>query len=190
MTNELKAERSQLVWILPTIIGLTTLILWFLSVAQHRTQMHSLVHAGSVQVSQREAFEIWTDYTPIPLEAAGGLNVPIATFASPMYGLLYSYTSNLKRVVLFLGVILLWGYVGWVWDRRRACRDVPVKSRVIATLGVLFGIFIVCISLPMYNVGIIYKAAAVLWAFPICRHFSRYWKGPDPIRTESNGTNS
>lgn len=190
MTNERKAERLQLVWILPAIIGLTTMVLWSLSMAEHRAQMHSLARAGSVQVSQREAFEIWTDYTPIPLEAAGGLNAPIATFASPMYGLLYSYTSNFKRVLLFCGVFLLWGYVGWVWDRRRACRDVPVRSRVIATLGVLFGISIVCISLPMYHVGIIYKAAVILWAFLICRHFIRYWKDPNPIRSESNGTNS
>lgn len=164
--SEQKIAKYQAVWILPTIIGLTTTFLWLWSVTQHRAQM-------------RSAF--WTDETPIPLELAGGLNAPIATFASPMYGLLYSYTSNTKLLELLLGVILLWSYVGWVWDQRERRKTITVRSRVVAILGILFGIFIICMSVPMYHVGIFYKVAACLWALSICRHFSRYWRGPGEV---------
>ena len=159
--SEQRAAKSRWVWILPSIFGLATMLLWFWSVNQHRAQMRSV---------------LWTDDTTIPLIVAGALNAPIATFAYPMHELFYPSTSNLKLLVLFLGVIALWSYVGWVWDRRRGCRSVGVKSRVVATLGILFGIFMVCVSIPMYHVGIIYKVVACLWAISICRHFSRYWR--------------
>jgi len=165
--NEHGAAKSRLVWTLPVIFGLSTMFLWLWSVAEHRVQMQTA---------------LWTDNTTIPLVLAGGLNAPVATFAYPMYDLLYPDTSRLKRLGLFLGVILLWGYVGWTWDQRRQCRTVAARSRVVSILGVSFGIFTVCASIPMYHVGIIYKAAACIWAFSICRHFTRYWKGPSLSR--------
>jgi hypothetical protein len=162
--------KSRFVWILPVILGLTTLFLWFWSLAEFHALTRSMRADGFIPLE--------SDYTPIPLIVAGGLNAPVATFASPMYALLHSNASNVKRVLLFDGVILQWSYVGWVWDRRKACRTIVARSRVIAVLGVLFGVLIVCVSFPMYHVGIVYKTAAVLWALFICLHFGGYWKNP------------
>lgn len=170
VVNYQQIAKSRLVWILPVTLGAITLFLWFWSLAEYRALMHSTSVDGFTPM--------WTDYTPFPLILAGGLNAPIATFASPMYALLPSDESNVKRVLLFVGVILLWSYVGWTWDQPRRGRIVATKSRVVAIFGVLFGIFIVYVSIPMYHVGIFYKAVACLWALSICRHFIRYWRGP------------
>lgn len=153
---------------LPILFVLITVGLWwwaredYLSVAQ-----------------QENGLVVWTDYTPIPLEVAGALNVPVATFGYPLYRLVHEVTSRWELIALLLGVAVQWGYVGWVLDSRNA--SAPAKSRLRGALGVaglIYGVFVLLVSIPMYHVGVIYKGAAVVWAIFICWHFLSFLRRP------------
>jgi hypothetical protein len=150
--------------ILPIIAALLTLSLWFMARSDHETFIRS---AGS------EPGLVWTDYTPAPLQIAGALNAPVATFAYPMYHLLLEGATARELMRLLTGVILLWGYVGFVVDGR-GVSVIPVRAlRILCrTMGMLFAIFLLVVTIPMHHVSGIYVIAAVTWAVAIFLHFS------------------
>jgi hypothetical protein len=169
--------RLRLTWVLPVVFVLITSGLWFWSNAQYRAFVRSTITVNG-STPEWEALA-WTDYTPVPLELAGALNVPVATFAYPLYELLDRETSVVKLLVLLIGVGVQWSYVGWAWDSRRTRRS-SRAGRLFAMLGIFFGILVVFASMPMHHVAIIYKTAAIIWAVSICWHFARFFKKPTP----------
>ncbi len=157
--------RLRLAMLLPVFFTLLTSALWLSARAQYKAFIRSTVTVdGSAQDGQ-DWPESWTDYTPVSLEIAGALNVPVATFAYPLYQLLHKETSNWKLLGLLLGVTAQWAFVGWVFDTRKSHAR---PSRLLAVLGVQFGVFVLLVSTPMYHVALIYKGFAVLWSISIC----------------------
>lgn len=160
------AARSGLVWKLPILLAFITVVLWLWSAAQYR---------ASLRAALRPDFTpLWSDYTPIPLEIAGTLNAPVATFTSPLYQLVEPDATHFRLGVLLIAVVVQWMYVGWVLDRRRS-RLAHLDNRFAMAIGVGFGLFVFGISLFMHHVTLIYRAGAFIWCFLICWHFGRSW---------------
>src|SRR5262245_49824512 len=61
---------------------------------------------------------IWSDYTPLSIQVAGMLNIPVAAFGAPLYHVLQERTPTSELITLLLGVAILWGYIGWILDTR------------------------------------------------------------------------
>jgi hypothetical protein len=91
--------RLRLAWVLPVICTLLTSGLWFWSRTQYQAFGHSAVTVNASSPEWEGLPEIWTDFTPVPLEIAGALNAPVATFAYPMYQLLHSSTPKMEVVL-------------------------------------------------------------------------------------------
>jgi hypothetical protein len=103
------------------------------------------------------------------------LNIPVAIFGTPLYHLLHERTANSELIALLVGVAVLWAYIGWILDTRSAAPRAKSLLRSIAgVVGFLFGIFLFIASLPMFHVGLLYKAVALVWVFLICRHFLHF----------------
>ena len=114
---------------------------------------------------------MWTDYTPVPLEVAGAINVPVATFGYTLYQLLHDETKTWELLALLVGVAVLWAYIGFVVDTRKSpCKDTRLRH-IAGPIGFLFGIFVLVVTIPMNHVAAIYKGAAVIWSLVICAHF-------------------
>lgn len=121
----------------------------------------------------------WTDYTPIPVQVAGMLNVPVATFGYPLYHLLGKETNKWELVALLVGVAAQWSYIGWVVDTRASApSSKTLLRRVAGTVGFLFGVALTIATIPMYHVGLLYKAVGVVWSLLICRHFLNFFRNP------------
>ncbi len=105
--------RYRLTTLLPIFVALITSGLWLWSRQQYLSSVHPQV--GS------DWPVMWTDYTPVPLELAGALKAPVATFAYPLYHLLHADTPTWELLALLLGVAFLWTYVGFVLDTHKPC---------------------------------------------------------------------
>src|SRR5258708_1649688 len=106
------------------------------------------------------------------LQLAGMLNVPAATFGYPLYHLLHEDTSKWELIALLFGVAVQWSYIGWILDTRDGePRPQRVLRGVAGAMGLMFGVFILLATIPMYHVGLVYKAVGLVWSFLICRHF-------------------
>jgi hypothetical protein len=82
-------------------------------------------------------------------------------------------------MLLLAGVVGQWTYIGFVLDARPATTKRRTVSRVaLGIFGVLFGVFLIIVSMPMHHVAVIYKVAAVLWAAAICWHFGGFFRKP------------
>jgi len=159
--------RPRLTVLLPSVSVIVTSGLWVLA----RTQYLRFVcpPAGACPPN---GWGGWTDYTPFSLLVAGMLNIPVAILGAPLYHLLHERTANSELIVLLAGVAVLWSYIGWILDTRKAAPRPRSLLRIIAgAVGFLFGIFLLVATLPMFHVGIIYKAVTLVWVFFICRHF-------------------
>lgn len=170
--------------LLPVLFVLLTSFLWFWSRAQYKAFIRTTITANESSPEWQDWPEVWTDYTPAPLQLAGALNVPVATFAHPMYSLVHSDVKVLKLLALLLGVATQWGYVGWTWDVRSPRRN-RWPTRITAALGIPFSVFLLPASFSMYHVGVVYQASAVLWAGAIFWHSVRVLRRNDrnfPIR--------
>jgi UDP-N-acetylmuramyl pentapeptide phosphotransferase/UDP-N-acetylglucosamine-1-phosphate transferase len=100
------------------------------------------------------------------------LNGPVATFGYPLYHLLHDTGSTWERIVLLLGVAIQWGYIGWVLDNRNAAsRPRGLFRRIAAVTGFIFGVVLLLATIPMHHVGLLYKAAGLVWSFLVCGHF-------------------
>jgi hypothetical protein len=155
------ATRGGLVWKLPILLAFITVVLWLWSAAQYRAFL---------------GLALWTDYTPIPLEVAGALNAPVATFTSPLYELVQPDTTHLRLALLLIAVVVQWMYVGGVLDRQRS-HLTHLENRFVTAIGVGFGLFVLSISFFMHHVALIYRAGAFIWCLLICWHFGRSWRG-------------
>lgn len=163
-------SKPRMTVILPIFFACLTAALWFWSEAQYRAHVRSLAHVQRSATEWEGAW--WTDYTPIPLVIAGALNVPVATFVAPLYALVHPETSTWKLFVALLAVWLQWSYVGWVWDQRAPAPG-NLLRRAVAVVGILFGAFILIVSIPMFHVGYLYKCGAFVWAVSIWWHFGK-----------------
>jgi hypothetical protein len=97
--------------------------------------------------------------------------MPVAVFAQPLYRLLHDTVRKWELIVLLLGVVVQWSYIGWFLDRGNA----PLRARalrfVLAILGCVLGFLVLLESITMFHVGLLYKVAGVFCSFLIFRHF-------------------
>lgn len=164
--------------VLPVFLTCLTAVLWFWSESPYHAFVRSV---GNVKQSATEWEEVWwTDYTPAPLVVAGALNVPVATFVAPLYALVHPQVSIGKLLVALVAVYFQWGYIGWVWDRREST-PATLLRRIVAVVGMLFGVFILIVSIPMFHIGYVYKCAAVIWAVSIWWHFGKAFRRRTPV---------
>jgi hypothetical protein len=78
---------------------------------------------------------------------------------------------------LQVGVAVLWSYIGWILDTRNAApRPRSLLRSIAGAMGFLFGVFLLVATLPMFHVGLIYKAVTLVWVFLICRHFLLFFR--------------
>jgi hypothetical protein len=156
--------RYRLTVLLPIFVVLITAGLWLWS----RQQYSSFVHpqAGT------DWPLVWTDYTPVPLEVAGAINAPVATFAYPLYHLLHDESPKWKPVVLLLGVAILWTYVGFMLDAYIRTGKRIQLNRIAGAIGILFGLFVLLVTIPMHHIAAIYKAGVAVWSIAIWMHFA------------------
>jgi hypothetical protein len=105
------------------------------------------------------------------------LNIPVAIFGAPLYHLLQERTAHSELIALLIGVVILWSYIGWILDTRNAAPRPKSLLRIIAGAGgLLFGVFLLVATMPMFHVGFIYKADTLVWVFMICRHFLFFFR--------------
>jgi hypothetical protein len=111
------------------------------------------------------------------VQVAGILNIPVATFAYPLHRLLSEYTAKWELIALLIGVAIQSTYIGWTVD---AQNPVPFSAtllrRTAGTVGILFGVAVLLATIPVYHVGLLYKAAGVVWSFFMCRHFLTFFR--------------
>src|SRR5689334_12176233 len=63
-------------------------------------------------------------------------------------------------------------YIGWILDTRNAApRPKNLLRSIAGAGGLLFGVFLLVATMPMFHVGLIYQAVTLVWVFMICRHF-------------------
>jgi len=156
--------RLRLTVLLPVIAVLITFGLWQWSLEKYESRLYPKAEKNALPV-------MWTDYTPVPLEIAGAINVPVATFGYPLYHLLHDETKTRELIALLVGVAVQWGYLGFAVDTRKTLRAATMLGRVASALGFLFGVFILLVTIPMHHVSAFYKFAAVAWSLLICVHF-------------------
>jgi hypothetical protein len=165
-------SRPRLAVLLPGVSVILTSVLWMLA----RTQYLRFVcpPAGACPPN---GWVGWTDYTPFSLLLAGMLNIPVAVFGTPLYHLLEDRTSKSGLIALLVGVAVLWSYIGWILDARNAApRPKSLLRSIAGAVGFLFGIFLLVATMPIFHVGLICKAVALVWVFLICRHFLRFFR--------------
>jgi hypothetical protein len=162
--------RPRLAVLLPGVSVIVTSTLWVLA----RTQYLRFVCPPDGACS---GWVGWTDYTPFSLLVAGMLNIPVAIFGAPLYHLLQERTAHSELIGLLIGVAVLWSYIGWILDTRDAAPrpKSPLRS-IVGAVGLLFGVFLLVATMPMFHVGLIYKAVTLVWVFMICRHFLLFFR--------------
>ena len=165
--SKLTMSRFRLTFWLPIIFALLTSVLWFWAKEEYKTYIRGAVNGTTQQGVDWP--DVWTDYTPAPLQVAGAFNVPVATFASPLYQLLHRDTRMGKLLALLCAVVVQWTFVGWSWDRRKY-RTRTILGCTLGVVGIFFAIFILVTTMTMHHVTFIYKASGAVWAGAICWH--------------------
>jgi len=164
--------RPRLALLLPSVSVIVTSVLWVFA----RTQYVRFV-CPPTEACPPTGWVGWTDYTPFSLLVAGMLNIPVAVFGTPLYHLLEERTSKSELIALLVGVAVLWSYIGWILDTRNAApRPKSLLRSIAGAVGFLFGIFLLVATLPIFHVGLIYKAVALVWVFLTCRHFLLFFR--------------
>jgi hypothetical protein len=162
-------KRPQFAVLFPSVSLVITFVLWLWARAQylrHVCPPDGLCQPGS--------WILWTDYTPIALQLAGMLNVPVAIFADPLYHLSNERPNKWELLALLLCVGILWSYIGWIVDTRNVAPRPKTRLRSLAgASGFLFGVLLLFATVSMHHIGLLYKAVALAWSFLICRHFLR-----------------
>jgi hypothetical protein len=150
--------------LLPSVSVIVTSALWMFA----RTQYLHFVCPPAGACPPPNGWVVgWTDYTPFSLLVAGMLNIPVAIFGAPLYHLLHEHTANSELIALLAGVAVLWSYIGWILDTRNAApRRKSILRSIAGAAGFLFGIFLLVATLPMFHVGLFYKAVTLI--FDIC----------------------
>lgn len=163
--------RPRLAVLLPSLSVIVTSALWVLA----RTQYLRFVcpPAGVCP----NGWVGWSDYTPFSLLVAGMLNIPVAIFGAPLYHLLQESTANSELTALLVGIAVLWSYIGGILDARNAAsRPKSLLRSTAGAVGFLFGLFLLVATLPMFHVGLIYKAVTLIWVLLIWRHFLLFFR--------------
>jgi hypothetical protein len=124
----------------------------------------------------------WSHYTPPALQIAGALNVPIASFAAPLYGLMQASIRRWKLLLWGLAIPVQWFVIGWRLDKRGERPTIRTPLRVIGGLvGCFLALFLLVVNIPMFHVGIVYKTASVLWALALLRYFGQFLRKPPMV---------
>ena len=98
-------------------------------------------------------------------------------FWSSSISLTAKRTAHSELIALLIGVAVLWSYIGWILDTRNAApRPKSLLRSIAGAVGLLFGIFLLVATMPMFHVGLIYKAVTLVWVFMICRHFLLFFR--------------
>jgi hypothetical protein len=164
--------RPWLAVLLPTVSVIVTSTLWMLA----RTQYLRFVCPPSGAYPPN-GWGGWTDHTLFSLVVAGMLNIPVAIFGAPLYHLLQERTANSELIALLVGVVIPWSYIAWILDTRNASpRPKSLLRSIAGVVGFLFGIFLLVATLPMFHVGLIYKAVALVSVLLICCHFLFFFR--------------
>jgi hypothetical protein len=172
--------RRRFAVLLPGLAVILTCGLWLSARAQYLR-----VVCRPDGVCQANGWVGWTDYTPASVQVAGILNLPVATFAYPLYRLSSEYTAKWELIALLIGVAVQWTYIGWIADARNSVPfSTTLLRRTVGTVGILFGVAVLLATIPMYHVGLLYKAAGAVWSFFtgavwsffICRHFLTFFR--------------
>jgi len=115
----------------------------------------------------------WTDYTPLSLQVAGMLSIPVAVFAHPLWQWPHDPVSTSKLLVLLVGVVMLWSYIGWKLDSVHPGPHRRTALRIVAAiLGYAFSILILIETLTMFHVMFFYKMIGAFWSLLMLRHFT------------------
>jgi hypothetical protein len=164
--------RRRFAVLLPAVAVILTSVLWLWARAQYLR-----VICPPDGVCRANGWIGWTDYTPVPVQVAGILNVPVATLAYPLYRLLSEDTAKWELIALLIGVAAQWTYIGWIVDARNSVPfSTTLLRRTAGAVGILFGVAVLLATIPMYHVGLLYKAAGVIWSFFMCRHFLTFFR--------------
>ncbi|MGE0405608.1 MAG: hypothetical protein AB7O65_04845, partial [Candidatus Korobacteraceae bacterium] len=156
--------------LLPLIFGFVTVVLWFWARLQYVSQFQP-TRSGSDVGWVALPFH----YTPVPLDIVGLLNVPVATFAHPLYGLVHDDKPAWKLLALLSAVVLQWAYVGLALEGRLVIHDAHSR-RTLSVLGIMFGLFILAVMLMMYHVSIFYRFSVVVWSLCAVFHFAKMFR--------------
>lgn len=159
-------QTRYVVWV-PVITTVVTVGLWFWA----RLKYLALVCPPDGTCSPL-GWEIgWSDYAPFPLQIAGALNAPIATFAYPLYYLVQDESRPWNLLLFAAAAALQWTYIGMVLDNRvHFLTSVRLIRIPLGALVVLFGLFTFVFTIPLHHVSGFYKVAAFGWAILICKH--------------------
>jgi hypothetical protein len=164
--------RPRLALLLPSVSVIVTSTLWVFA----RTQYVRFV-CPPTGACPPTGWVGWTDYTPFSLLVAGMLNIPVAICGAPLYHLLQKRTAHSELIALLIGAAVLWSYIGWILDTRNATpRPKSLLRSIAGAVGLLFGIFLLVATMPMFHVGLIYKAVTLVWVFMISRHFLLFFR--------------
>jgi hypothetical protein len=160
---------------LPILAVLMCSGLWFWA----RVQYSYFLCPPNGACSDQWGLAAWTDYTPPALQIAGALNVPIASFAAPLYRLMQDSTPTWELLLWELAIVVQWFVIGWALDKRGARPSSRTPLRVIGgVVGCLFALFLLLVNIPMFHVGIVYKTASVVWALALLRYFGQFLRKP------------
>jgi hypothetical protein len=165
---------SKFLFLFPIVAVVLTIGLWIEGRGEYERSIWLRGEGGS-----EELHFFWTDHTAFPIQVAGMLSIPVATFATPLYPLAQGAASEARLLVLLLAVAVLWAYIGWRFDnwKQRPSVKSPYRQIIGTVLG-LFSIIVLVNTVEMFHVGLVYKAIGIVWAVVILRHSFQFFKRP------------
>jgi len=173
--------RHRFVGLLPVLSVVITSALWLSARAQYRAFLCPPPAACPANGSPIG----WSDYTPPSIQAAGMLNIPVAIFARPLYGLVQSDVRKWELFALLLGVVALWSYIGWRVDTGNTAPHPRTALRIFAViLGCIFSFLVLFEAITMFHAGFLYRFVAICWSLLMVRHFILLLRVPAAPQTE------
>lgn len=172
-------HKHKFVLLCPPAAVVLTVGLWIEGRGEYRREYDRMAWRRGGDVSPK--WEIsYTDHTAFPIQVAGILSIPVATFATPLYPLAQGGVSKTRLLEWLFAVGILWAYMGWRFDNWG--RKPQIKSpyrQIIGTILVLFGVVVILDTVGMFHVGLVYRAIGIVWGGAILRHAFQFYKTPD-----------
>ena len=165
-------SKPRFVLLLPSVVSVVTAVLWFLGRAQYLRFVCPPDGACPQDVYR------WSDFTPIYIQLAGIVSIPVATFANPLYRFVQEGVHKSELFAWLVAVAAMWALIGWLIDRRNAPPVGAVLRRIAGAIGLLLALVILATTIPMFHVGLIYKAAALVYVYSICRYSVPLFRKP------------
>ncbi len=171
-------RRHKYLLVCPIVMVTLTIGLWIEGRGEYRREYARMVwdHGGDGP-AEWEIF--YTDHTAFPIQVAGMLSIPVATFAAPLYALAQGGVSRARLLGWLLAVAVLWAYIGWRFDNQG--RWPPIKSPYRQIIGIVFSLLSIVLLLntvTMFHVGLVYRAIGIVWVIAMLRHSLQFFKNP------------